>query len=289
MTETLLLVLKVAVSIATIGSLLELGLQLELRDALVGLRNLRFVLLTLLWGFVLGPGLAFWLARFLSLEEPYAIGLIVMSMVPCASYISLLVQRAGGDLRYSASFLLLTCLGMVLFIPFVLPALVTGVSVTSWGIGKPLLMLILVPLLVGMAVHQVSRTLPSKACPLIKKISIIALVICLVITVLLYAKGILLSVGSLALLAHLLFYVIVTAGAFASAFGMPPGQKSVLGIGICSRNSGPAFATALSIPDVDGKTLVMCGLAILVQGTLSILLARRLGGPSARTGAGGVA
>jgi predicted Na+-dependent transporter len=81
-----------------------------------------------------------------------------------------------------------------------------------------------------------------------------------------------------------LFYVIVTAGAFASAFGMPRGQQSVLGIGICSRNSGPAFATALSIPNVDGKTLVMCGLAILVQGTLSILLARRLGGPSDRTG-----
>jgi hypothetical protein len=31
---------------------------------------------------------------------------------------------------------------MVLFIPFVLPALVTGVSVTSSVIGKPLLMLV---------------------------------------------------------------------------------------------------------------------------------------------------
>jgi len=289
MTETLLLVLKVAVSIATIGSLLELGLQLELRDALVGMRNKRFVLLTLLWGFVLGPALAWGLARLLSLAEPYAIGLIVMSMVPCASYISLLVQRAGGDLRYSASFLLLTCLGMVLFIPFVLPALVTGVSVTSWDIGKPLLMLILVPLLAGIAVRQVSRTVAVTASPLIKKISVVALVICLVMTVLLYARGILLSVGSLALLAHVLFYVTVTAGAYASAFGMPTGQKSVLSIGICSRNSGPAFATALSIPDVDGKTLVMCGLAILVQVSLSFLLARRLGQQSGSVAAGGVA
>ena len=274
MTEELLTVLKVAVSVATIGSLLELGLQLEFREALVGLRNLRFVILTLLWGFVLGPALAWLITRVLPLAEPYAIGLIVMSMVPCASYISLLVQWAGGDLRYSASFLLLTCFGMVLFIPFVLPALVTGVSVTSWDIGKPLLMLVLAPLLVGIAFRQVSRSVALKSCTYIKKTSVIALVICLVTTALLYAKGIVLSVGSLALLSHILFYLILGAATLATALGMPRGQRSVLGIGMCSRNSGPAFATALSIPQVDGKTLVMCGLAIFVQGTFSVLLAR---------------
>ena len=273
MTDTLLLVLKIAVSIATIGSLLELGLQLEFREALAGLRNRRFVILTLLWGFVLGPALAWLITRVLPLAEPYAVGLIVMSMVPCASYISLLVQRAGGDLRYSASFLLLTCFGMVLFIPLVLPVLVTGVTVTSWDIGKPLVLLVLVPLLVGIAFRQVSRNIALKACPFIKKTSVIALVVCLVTTVLLYAKGIILSAGSLALLSHILFYVILTGAVYASTFAMPSGQKSVLSIGMCSRNSGPAFATALSIPDVDGKTLVMCGLAILVQVTLSFLLA----------------
>ena len=76
MTDQLLLILKIAVSIATIGSLLELGLQLEFREALVGLRNLRFVILTLLWGFVMGPALAWLIGRVLSLDEPYAIGLI---------------------------------------------------------------------------------------------------------------------------------------------------------------------------------------------------------------------
>ena len=289
MTDQLLLVLKIAVSIATIGSLLELGLQLEFREALVGLRNARFVILTLLWGFVLGPALAWLIARMLSLAEPYAIGLIVMSMVPGASYISLLTQRAGGDVRYSASFLLLTCFGMVLIIPFALPALVTGVSVTSWDIGKPLLILVLVPLLIGIAFHQVSRSVALKFCPFVKKTTVIALTICLVTTVLLYAKGILLSVGSLALLSHILFYVILTAAAYASTVGMPSGQKSVLSVGMCSRNSGPAFATALSIPNLDGRALVMCGLAILVQVTLSFLLAGWFGKRAGKASAGGAA
>lgn len=277
MADELLLILKIAVSIATIGSLLELGLQLEFRDALVGLRNYRFMTLTLLWGFGLGPVLARLIAQLLSLAEPYAIGLIVMSMVPCASYISLLAQRAGGDVRYAASFLLLTCFGIVLFIPFVLPALIPGVSVTSWDIGKPLLILVLVPLLTGIAFHQISRAAALRICPLIKKITVAALIICLVTTVLLYAKGILLSVGSLALLAHIVFYVVLTAATYVSAIGMPIEQKSILSVGMCSRNSGPAFATALSIPDLDGRALVMCGLAILVQVTLSFLLASRFG------------
>jgi hypothetical protein len=38
-----------------------------------------------------------------------------------------------------------------------------------------------------------------------------------------------------------------------------------LSVGICSRNSGPAFETALSIPNLDGRVMVVCGLAILVQ------------------------
>jgi BASS family bile acid:Na+ symporter len=63
MAETLLLLLKIFVVFATAGSLLELGLQLKLRQTVVGLRNPRFVLITLLWGFALGPALAVLLSR----------------------------------------------------------------------------------------------------------------------------------------------------------------------------------------------------------------------------------
>ena len=98
MAETLLLLLKIFVVFATAGSLLELGLQLELRQTVVGIRNPRFAFLTLLWGFVLGPALAVLLSRVLFLAEPYAVGLIVMSMVPGAAYLSMLVGCDRGPL-----------------------------------------------------------------------------------------------------------------------------------------------------------------------------------------------
>lgn len=283
MDEILLTLLKIFVVFATAGSLLELGLQLELRQTVVGLRNPRFTLLTLLWGFALGPALAVLLARVLFLTEPYAIGLIVMSMVPGAAYLSMLVNWARGDLGYSASALLLTCLGIVVFVPLVLPMIVAGVSVSAWVIAKPLIVLVLVPFVVGLAIRQRSESVAGKISPFIKKTASIGLAGCLVLTVLLYGKGIILSAGSRALLSLLLFFVLATLLSHVSAFGMPASQKRVLGLAICSRNSGPAIATVLSIPNVDGNAVVMVALGILAQAALSFPLAHRLGKRAAAT------
>ena len=106
---------------------------------------------------------------------------------------------------------------------------------------------------------------------------------CLVLTVLLYARGIVLSAGSRALLSLLLFYVLATLLSYVSATGMPDSQKRVLGLAICSRNSGPAMATVLSIPNVDGNAVVMVALGILAQAALSFPLARWLGKRAAAT------
>lgn len=283
MADTLLLLLKIFVVFATAGSLLELGLQLELRQSLVGVRNPRFALLTLLWGFALGPALAVLLARVLFLDEPYAIGLIVMSMVPGAAYLSMLVGWARGDLGYSASALLLMCFGIVVFVPTVLPMIVPGVSVSAWVIAKPLIALVLVPFLVGLAIRQRSERVAGKIQPIINKIVFISILTLLVLTVLLYGKGIVLSAGSRALLSLVLFFGLVTLLSYLSGFGMPESRKTVLGLAICSRNSGPAMATVLSIPNVEGNAVVMVALGILAQAALSFPLARRLGKRAATT------
>jgi BASS family bile acid:Na+ symporter len=283
MADTLLLLLKIFVVFATAGSLMELGLQLKLRQTVVGVRNPRFALLTLMWGFALGPALALLLARVLFLDEPYAIGLIVMSMFPGAAYLSMLVGWARGDLGYSASAVLLTCLGIVVFVPLVLPQIVPGVSVTAWAIAQPLIVLVLVPFVVGLAIRQRSERIAGKLHPIIKKIALIALMACLPPTVLLYAEGIILSAGSRALLSLVLFFVLATLASYGSAFGMPESQKRVLSLAICSRNTGPAMATVLSIPNLDGNAIVMVGLGVLVHVSLSVPLARRLFARSAPT------
>ena len=69
-----MILFKVSVVMFMAGSLLQMGLRLSPQDALRGLRNARFVAYTLLWGFALGPALAYAIARVIPLEHPYAMG-----------------------------------------------------------------------------------------------------------------------------------------------------------------------------------------------------------------------
>ncbi len=46
----------VTIVVFMVGNLLAVGLRLNVAEAFAALRNARFVLLTLLWCFVLGPG-----------------------------------------------------------------------------------------------------------------------------------------------------------------------------------------------------------------------------------------
>jgi hypothetical protein len=71
--------------------------------------------------------------------------------------------------------------------------------------------------------------------------------------------------------------VLATLASYVSAFGMPESQKRVLRLAICSRNSGPAMLTVLSIPNLHGDAFVMVGLGIIVQMSLSFPLAFLLG------------
>jgi BASS family bile acid:Na+ symporter len=79
-------------------NLLDMGLRLNRREAIEGLRNARFVVLTLVWGYVLCPGLAYLLTRVVPMEQSYADGLILVAMVHGATSLPGLVNKARGDL-----------------------------------------------------------------------------------------------------------------------------------------------------------------------------------------------
>lgn len=275
--EMLFLALQIFATAATFLSLLDIGLQLEMKETLIGIRNPKFTFFTLLWGFILGPAVAYLLTLLLPLATEYANGLLIMSFVPGAAYLAMLTERAKGDVGYSASFVLLTSFAMVFFIPLALPLMVSGVSVTSWDIAKPLLMLVLLPLIIGILARKKWLNFTTRWRPLVKKLATIALVGALVMTIASFGKGIILSAGSFALASLILFYILVTAGTWYTSFKFPFEHRSVLTLGILSRNSGPAVAIAVSIPNLPGETYVLIGLGIIVQVAMSFPLARRGG------------
>lgn len=285
MSDIWMVLLKVSLVIFMAGNLLDMGLKLNPQDALKGLRNTRFVAYTLLWGFVLCPALAYAITRVIPLAAPYATGLILMGMTPCAPFLPGIVKRAGGDLGFAAAFMLLTAVGTVVFMPLAVPVMVEGLTVSAWTIAKPLLLVVLLPLAVGMLVLSTWPGFASKAQPFVKKATGIATIALAVLAAIVYGKDLLGVRGSLAVVSQVIFFIIVTTLTYWGASGMPPKQKIVLSAGMATRNCGAALAPLLSSPDTDERAVVMVVLGIPMMVVFAFLAVRWFGRPASDEGA----
>jgi BASS family bile acid:Na+ symporter len=274
MTELLAILLKITVAIFMAGNLLELGLRLDLKAALRGLRDVRFVTLSLLWAFVLCPAFAWALTRVIPLTEPYAMGLILLGLTPCAPLLPMVADRAGGDLNYAATFMLLASAGTVLEMPFAVPFIVEGLTVSAWDIAKPLLMLVVIPLMIGVGIQILWPSVASRIQPFVKKGTGIDTVLMLILVVIIYGKGFIGSIGSYAIGTQAVFFLVITAASYVLGFGMPPRQKSVMSLGLCTRNCGAAVAPLFVATGVDQSAIVMVSLGIPMMMVSSLIAAR---------------
>ena len=280
MSDMLLPLLKISLVVFMAGNLLDMGLRLDLQDALGGLRNVRFLAYTLLWGFVLGPALAYGITLVIPLEYPYATGLILMGMTPCAPFLPAIVSKAKGDLGYTAAFMLLAAAGTVAFMPFAVPLMIKGLTVTAWAIAKPLLLVVLLPLAAGMAIRRASFPLASRMQPLVKKLTGMATIVMGVLCVVVYGKGMLGVAGELAVTAQVIFFLIVTLLPYWLGFGLQPEQKIVLSAGMATRNIGAALAPLFSVAGIDERATIMVVLGFFIMLIFAFLSARWFGLPA---------
>jgi bile acid:Na+ symporter, BASS family len=278
MTELLPILLKITVVIFMVGNLLELGLRIDLQKAMAGLRDVRFVSYSLLWAFVICPALAYLLGVLLPLTEPYAMGLLLLGLAPCAPLLPGMVDKARGDVNYAASFMLLASAGTVVYMPIAVPLLVKGLSVSAWTVAKPMLFLVMIPLLVGIAVQNWRPSTATVLQPYVKKVTAVDTLLMLLVVGVMYAKGFADAIGTWAILAQVLFYTLTIVGSYALAFGVPPRRKSVLTLGLSTRNCGAALAPLLVTPDVAPEATVMVTLGIPMMVLFSVIAARVFAG-----------
>lgn len=280
MSEILDILFKVSLAIFMAGSLLEMGLKLNLADAVRGLRSPRFVVFSLLWSFVICPALAYAITLVIPLEAPYAIGLILLGMAPCAPFVPRLVEKAKGDLGYTAAFMVLASLGTVVFMPFAVPLLAKGLTASAWSIAKPLLIVVLLPMAIGVLIRRKSDPVASKLLPAVKKSAGLAGLVWCILCLVIYGKGLLGVAGSFAVASELLFFGLIFLGTFFLAFGLPYEQKIVLSIGVTTRNLGACLAPLLSVPDMDQRATLMIVLALFIMVIVTLLGTKWLGRPA---------
>ena len=279
MNEMLPLAFKVFVVIFLWGTLVGMGLRLDFGAAIKGLRNVRFVLYTLVWAFILAPALAYLIAMVVPMDAAYANGVILQGLTPCAPFVALLVDKARGDIELTASLMLLCFVGVVIIMPLALPHMVSGMSVTAWVIGKPVLMTIALPMAVGMLIRRLSEPLAGKMEPAVKKITGLATLILIGLILVIYGRDLLASIGSFTTLALLIYFLVLGTVPYLLGFGLQHSEKIVLGIGITSRNIGAAIAPAVVVPDFDDRTTVVILLSLLYMTIVSLLVGKWFGKP----------
>lgn len=273
----LLLTLKISLVIFIAGNLLEMGLKLNPADALRGLRNIRFVTYTLLWGFVLGPGLAYGISLIIPLEPAYSLGLILLGMAPSAPFLPMLVNKAKGDLGFTAAFMVLISIGTVICMPLMVPLLAKGLSVSTWTIAKPLAVMILLPLVIGMTILRFNKNLATTLNPSVKKTTGVFALATVFLSALVYGEGLAGIGGSYAIVALIIFFTVLAGVSYWFSFGLKHNQRIVLSLGMTTRNLGAAVAPLLSLPEMDERSIVTVVLALPIMILYALLATKWFG------------
>lgn len=262
-------ILNVTIVIFMVGNLLEVGLRLKVAEALAALRNVRFVVFTLLWCFVLGPALAVLLTKIIPLAQPYALGLVLLGMAPCSPAIPIMMRKSGGSLAYMSAFMVVAYAGTVVLMPFMVPLLAKGFTADPWTIAKPLVLFIALPLVIGAAIRRKNETVAEKAAPIVKKVTGLNTLILCAILLWVHRSDIFSAVGTYAIGTQILYYALIGFASYLLGFGLSYDQKAPMTLGICTRNVGPALATLMGVAGAPQGAITMCVLAIFLGAILS--------------------
>ena len=165
-----------------VSSMLAMGAGLTVPQIGEPLRNARLVVLTLLANFVVMPLGALALAKMLWLDEPFGIGLLLLGCAAGAPFLPKLAELAKGNLGFAVGAMVLLMVVTIGYLPVILPLLLPGVAVDPWQIARSLLLLMLLPLVIGLALKAYYGDLAARVKPALDWISNVSLIllVCLI-------------------------------------------------------------------------------------------------------------
>jgi bile acid:Na+ symporter, BASS family len=262
------------VLIFTVSNLAAMGLQVKMPEVAAALRNRKSLALIFLWGWVVGPAFGYLITRVLPLAEPYVIVVLLASLAPCAPFLQQMVGKARGDMGFAGALIPLVAVGTVVLMPTMAPLLINGLTISTWALAKPLLLTILLPLIIGAAIRHYAGAAATTLFPAVKGLALLSTVLTIAWCLVIYGRGMLGTAGQFALLSMTLFMVGMGMITYLIGFGMKQNQRSVMALGMGTRNVAAVLAAALAIPNADPGIVVMTIMWTLWSVVLAALGAR---------------
>ncbi len=264
-----------AVLIFVVSSMLGMGLSLTIKQIIDPLRNLGLVAKILITNFILLPIVGYLILFLIPLDEPLAIGLILLTTAAGAPFLPKLVQVAKGNIAFSVGLMTLLMVVTVIYVPIVLPILLPGVQVNPIEILRSLIILMIIPLAIGLFIKARYTSIADSFRPIMNQTSSFSMIALLVLALPLNFNNIISMIGTGGIIA--LIILILVSFAIGYVLGGPDkDSKRVTSLGTAQRNISAAFVIALSNFE-DPNILTMLIVGSLLMLIILMVLAGELG------------
>ena len=262
---------RIAVPIFVISTMLNVGLTQPLPKILAYLKRWHFFVRMLIANFILAPLVMFVILYSTPFEPPVKAGLLLFSLCAGALFLIKLMQTSQHDLALGATTMMLLMVITVIYVPLVLPLILSGITVDAWAIARSLLMQMLPPIASGMLAVQVLPDLSARLQPRVAKLGNYTLYVVLAATLIGYLPNMSEVFGTGAIIASLGFI----AAAFGTGYVMG-GEKDHLqdvgGLGTAQRNTAACMIIATQNFE-DPKVFIIITLANTLGIVMLLLIA----------------
>jgi BASS family bile acid:Na+ symporter len=242
MNEIIPILDKLAFLSFVVATMFGTGLKLTLQQIWGPLRNIRLVISSLVANFLIVPLFIYLLLQLVPVTEPVKAGFIIMALASGPPALPKLAQIVKGNLAFSTGLMMLLMFGTVFYLPIALPLVLQGVQVNSWDIAKPLILLMLTPLVIGLVIKAKFEDIALSFQAITFKISNFGLLLGLVVRLVVHFNEIIILLKTGVIFVCAIFIIFsFTVGYLLGGPGID--TQRVLGVGTAQRN----FAAALLI------------------------------------------
>ncbi len=265
------------VIVFTILNLLTMGLQVNIPQVVKKISNLKFLMLVLLWGWVAGPLLGILITKFIPMAEPFSQVILLASLAPCAPFLPPMVGKARGDVSFAGAFIPLAAVGTVIFMPIFAPLLIKGLAISTIALAKPLVITVLIPLLIGAGIKTYAEKVANTIFKPVKLLANLSTALTIMFCFILYSEQMIDTAGSFALLSMTIFMLVMALVTYKFGFGLKQNERSVMSLGMGTRNIAAVFAGVLAIPNGDPRLMAMTIMYTLWSFILSLIVSPMFG------------